>query len=160
MKHLKYAFIAIYITVLAANAADTVDNQKFLVKKAILKLIKENKTLAKRVSKLEETVNALNNNTILHKKTYTEYNINPFFFKSEVKSFIRRNHFVSKFNKRAITKKGNRYLVKRVACYKGVGFWGKTIKGWIYISNPKYGKFVSKETNLTLPMSYKTWCKE
>ena len=48
--------------------------------------------------------------------------------------------------------------IQKISC-KDNNYWGYAQNGWIYISNPKYGKLIDEKGN-RLPMNYNFWCKD
>jgi len=80
------------------------------------------------------------------------------FFIPKNKSFIRVLPY-PKADKVGMATSNKQYKITELACYKEIGFWGKTQYGWVYISNSKYGKLVDNKWN-SLPKNYQYWCKK
>lgn len=128
----------------------TIDIQR----KAIVKLIESNRLLEERVSVLEKRlmhtdVQQPQGNRVLSKK--------GIFFTPANASSIRtepspRGTLVSTL------RNPNKVEIVDITCKgESLGYWGKTVKGWIFISNPSYG-FLVNENGERISQNYTQWC--
>lgn len=133
-----------------------------MLKASVVKLIDITNKLEKRVLALESELlqKQQNDEKIVYlpnARKYKERNVNSLlFFIPSNKSFIRTLPYPSA-GKIGIATSDKEYRITKLACYKKIGFWGKTKAGWIYISNSKYGKLVENKKDSS-PMSYNYWC--
>lgn len=141
-------------------------NQDDMLKASIVKLINITNKLEKRVLILEnelqqKQVRQTDTEKIIYLpngRKYKEMNIKiPSFYIPQNKSFIRVLPY-PKATKVGIATSNKQYAITELACYIKIGFWGKTQSGWIYISNPQYGKLLDNNGK-RLPQNYKYWCK-
>jgi len=147
------------------NAKDI--SKEDMLKASIVKLIDITEKLEKRVSILEKELQQVQlkekvfkNIVYLHNgRKYKEMGVKtPSLFIPKNRSFIRALPY-PKADKVNIAVSSKQYQITQLACYEKVGFWGKTQSGWIYISNPKYGKLIDNKDNY-LPKDYDYWCKK
>jgi hypothetical protein len=137
--------------------------KKDMLKASIVKLIEKTSRLEKRVTLLEKELLQKSKDIkkivyLPNARKYKEMDVkDPLFFIPQNKSFIRTLPY-PKADKVGIAINSEQYKVTQLACYKKIGFWGKTQSGWIYISNSKYGKLVDNQGNF-LPNNYQYWCK-
>lgn len=125
-------------------------NREDMLKASIVKLINITSKLSQRVTVLENA---------LHIRKYKKVGVkNPSFYMPRINSFIRVLPY-AKAKKVGFTRHSKEYKITELACYKNIGFWGKTRLGWVYISNPRYGKLVDDKGN-RLPENYQYWCKK
>ncbi len=152
--------------------ADTVLASSDIQKKAIIKLFQENQELKDRVTNLEKRVNQLEGN----KPSSTSLNTvqsrpiertekslltpkYPFFYTPHILSSVREKPTANAKYLRSY-KSTDKVEMYEVNCKgKDVGYWGKTAKGWIYISNPAYGA-LTDINGKALPYDYSYWCSK
>jgi len=142
-------------------------NKEDMLKASIVKLINITDKLERRVHVLENKLQQQKTKQAYIQKfvylptgrKYKKMGVKtPSFFAPKHKSFIRVLPS-PKANKVDIATSNKQYRITKIACYKDIGFWGKTQSGWIYTSNSKYGKLVNDKGHY-LPKSYKYWCKK
>lgn len=138
-----------------------------ILKASIVKLINITDKLEKRVLVLENELlqkqaNQINSEKIIYLPNARKYKgihvETSLFFIPKNRSFIRVLPY-PEANKISIATSNNEYKITELACYKEIGFWGKTQLGWIYISNSKYGKLVNGN-GAPLSNSYNYWCNK
>jgi len=137
-------------------------NNDDMVKASIVKLINITDKLEKRMTVIENKLQEKQPKQIsaLHiKKEIGEINVEtPSFFIPKNVSFIRIFPH-AKAHKVAFAKHKNQYKFTKIVCYENIGFWGKVKSGWIYISNPKYGKIVD-DKGRNISQDYHYWCSK
>lgn len=171
--------IAISTSVLMANSLTTDEIQT----KAILKLMKQNELLESRIVVLERKNAEIENekakivvNTLIKeeniesisipktriraKETTTTNNSNQklFYFTPTNLVSVREEPY-EKAKYVSSIRSGNKIEIVEIFCKKNIGYWGKSSRGWIYISNPKYGH-LSNAQGEKLQQEYHHWCSE
>lgn len=160
LKHL--AFIGC-IGIASSVCADTLSSDE-LQKRAILKLIEENKEMGKRIISLELKVSELEskNNRVLvgseSKKVDSKKETKAFFTPYILSTVREQPTSTSKYL--LSIKNTKRHEIYEIKCKgKDIGYWGKIDEGWVFISNPDYGT-LTDSIGSKLSQDYSKWCSK
>ncbi|QEH06495.1 hypothetical protein [Sulfurospirillum multivorans] len=162
-------FLFFSICFVSAVQAETALTASDIQKKAIIKLFQENQEMKLKMTDLEKRVRMLEVNKIPPSSTSvqprpiekTEKSLTPskypFNFTPHILSSVREKPTASAKYVQSY-KSTDKIEIYEVSCKgKDVGYWGKTTKGWIFISNPNYG-VLSDLNGKPLPYDYSFWC--
>ena len=160
LKHL--AFIGC-IGIASSVCADTLSSDE-LQKKAILKLIQENKEMEKRIISLELKVSELESKnskalvSVEGKKADIKKEPKAYFTPHILSTVREQPTSTSKYLLSIKNTKGHE--IYEIKCKgKDVGYWGKIDEGWVFISNPDYGSLSDSQGN-KLSQDYTKWCSK
>lgn len=144
----KKAILLILLFLTWANATD-------ITKAAISKLIDRSYMLEKRVKFLEKKVAILSKNEIILKAKKESVLENTFYIPSK-SGFIRKAPYK---RSKAVAIANKKIQISKIFCSNRHNvFWGKSNRGWIYISNPRYGTIVDSNSKIIEEQTRTKWC--
>ena len=143
----KKAILLILLFLTWANATD-------ITKAAISKLIDRSYILEKRVNLLEKEVAILKKQNVT--ETIKSSLLKDTFYLPRNASFVRKAPF-KEAKKVAIANKKTQ-IFEIFCSNKNDIFWGKSNRGWIYISNPSYGTIEDNNNNIIDKQDTIKWC--
>ena len=151
MRLLTYLTFIGCIGMISSVYADTHSSEE-LQKKAIIKLIQENKEMEKRIAALEYKVSELelknNKPSVANelKKVEMKKDVKAYFTPHILSTVREQPTSTSKYLLSIKSTKGHEIL--EIKCKgKDVGYWGKIDEGWVFISNPEYGTLTDTAGN-------------
>lgn len=164
--------LVILLCIASAAQAETTLSPSDIQKKAIIKLFQENQELRIKMADLEKRVYQLEGNKPSSSPIQTSNRVversgnslipsakYPFYYTPHILSAVREKptanaKYIQSF------KSTDKVEITEVNCKgKDIGYWGKTSKGWIFISNPTYGTLIDLNGK-TLPHDYSYWCSK
>ncbi len=162
MRLLTYLTFIGCIGMISSVYADTHSSEE-LHKKAILKLIQENKEMEKRLITLEQKVAELDVKnkqiSVVTGKKLTEKKDTKTYYTPHILSTVREQPTSTSKYLLSI-KNTKRHEIYEINCKgKEIGYWGKIDEGWVFISNPNYGT-LTDSVGSKLSQDYSKWCSK